>query len=246
MDLSNLPTIYINYVVLITKMVTVSHIVKKIIREKPYIEEAMRRSIISYGNLAEEIIGKIEAELNREVKHSAVVMALRRYAESLNERFEALRDFDYSSEIVLKTNICDFNVIKSNTLLSKLKSVYEMVDFDKGDTLSIILGNYEVSIILTEKYIERLEKFLKGEKILNKETGLVALSIGFKGDFFHTPGVIFTVVRRLAWDDINIYEIISTMTELTLILHKKDSMRAYESLQDVIGVKKKRDNKNGR
>jgi len=81
---------------------------------------------------------------------------------------------------------------------------------------------------------------------LNKETGLVALSIGFKGDFFHTPGVIFTVVRRLAWDDINIYEIISTMTELTLILHKKDSMRAYESLQDVIGVKKKRDNKNGR
>ena len=210
MDLSNLPTIYINYVVLITKMVTVSHIVKKIIREKPYIEEAMRRSIISYGNLAEEIIGKIEAELNREVKHSAVVMALRRYAESLNERFEALRDFDYSSEIVLKTNICDFNVIKSNTLLSKLKSVYEMVDFDKGDTLSIILGNYEVSIILTEKYIERLEKFLKGEKILNKETGLVALSIGFKGDFFHTPGVIFTVVRRLAWDDINIYEIISS------------------------------------
>ena len=220
-------------------MVTVSHIVKKIIREKPYIEEAIRRNIISYGNLAEQIIDKIKAELNKEVRHSAVVMALRRHAESLNEKFVALKNFDYSSEIVLKTNICDFNVIKSNTLLNKLKSLYEMVDFDKGDTLSIILGNYEVSIILTEKYIDKLEKFLKGEKILNKEKDLVALSISFKGDFFHTPGVIFTVVRRIAWEDINIYEIISTMTELTLILHKRDSMRAYESLQDVTGVKKK-------
>ena len=220
-------------------MVTVSHIVKKLIKEKPFIEEAMRRNLISYGNLAEEIIGKIEEELEKKVKHSAVIMALRRHAETLPEKFDTLKKFDYSSEIVLKTSICDFCLLKSNSLLNKLKSVYEMVDFEKGDTLSVILGTYEVSIIISEKYREQLEKFLKGEKIINKEINLVALSISFKGDFFHTPGVIFNVVRRFAWEDINIYEIVSTMTELTIILHKKDSMKAYDSLQDLIGVKKK-------
>lgn len=220
-------------------MVTISHIVKKIIKESPHIEEAMRRNLISYGNLTEHIIGKIEEELNKKVKHSAVVMALRRYAEDLSEKFDTLKHFDYSSEIVIKTNICDFSVIKSNSLLNKLKSLYEMVDFERGDTLSVILGTYEVSIIISEKYKEQLEKFLKGEKTINKEVNLVALSISFKGDFFHTPGVIFNVVRRLAWEDINIYEIVSTMTELTLILHKKDSMKTYECLQDLIGVKKR-------
>ncbi|MEK6809013.1 MAG: hypothetical protein AABY14_04970, partial [Nanoarchaeota archaeon] len=113
--------------------------------------------------------------------HSAVVMALRRYGEQLNERFEPLKHFDYSSDIVIKTNICDFCLIKSNSLHSKIKRLYEMVDFENGDTLSIILGNYEVSIIISEKYKDDVVTLLKDEKIINKEAGLVALTISFKG-----------------------------------------------------------------
>ena len=54
-------------------------------------------------------------------------------------------------------------------------------------------------------------------------------------EFFYTPGVIFNAVRKLAWEGINIYEVVSTMTELTFILSKKDSMKAYDVLQDIIG-----------
>ncbi len=221
-------------------MVTVSHIVRKLIKEKPYIEEAMRREIISFGSLAEQIIENVEKEIGKKVKHSAIVMALRRYSDELSEDTEIIRNFDYSSDIVIKTNLCDIGVIKSNSLMSNLKNLYSMVDIDKGDTLNVIVGNYEVSIIISEKYLENLESFLKGEKIINREINLVALSISFKGDFFYTHGVIFNVARRIAWEKINIYEIVSTMTELTLILHKKDSMKAYEALQDLCGVNKKR------
>lgn len=83
--------------------------------------------------------------------------------------------------------------------------------------------------------MEKLTKFLSGEKILNKEKNLVALTIIFTADdFLHTPGVIFNAVRKLAWDNINIYEIVSTMTELTFILSKKDSMKAYDVLQEMV------------
>jgi aspartokinase len=134
----------------------------------------------------------------------------------------------------MKTNICDITVQKSKDLLNKLKLIYNLVDFEKGDILNTILGNYEVSIIISEKYKEKLLKLIKGEKILAKEPGLTALSINFKGgDFLHTPGVIFTIIRKLAWENINIFEIVSTQTELTLILRQKDSVKAYESLQDL-------------
>jgi aspartokinase len=64
---------------------------------------------------------------------------------------------------------------------------------------------------------------------------LVALTIVFEGkNFLTTPGVIFTAIRRLAWEQINIYEIVSTMTELTFILGKKDSMKAYNALQEFV------------
>ena len=177
---------------------------------------------------------QIEKELGKKVKLPAVVMALRRYSEDIAEHRQKVKRFNYTAELLLKTNICDFNVVKSPSLLAKLKTVYNLVDFERGDTLNVILGNNEVSVIINEKYTERLTKFLYGEKILNKESSLIALTIVFTADdFLHTPGIIFDVVRRLAWNGINIYEIVSTMTELTFILHKKDSMKAYDVLQEM-------------
>ena len=219
-------------------MVTVSHLVKKIVKDKPFLQEALTQKIISYGNLAEQILPKIERELEKKIKHSAVVMALRRYADELEKNKGMPSSFDYNSELVMKTNICDFTVVKSKGLLAKLKSLYSLVDFARGDILNIILGNQEVSIVISEKYKDKLTKFLKGEKILHKEFGLTALSINFKSsDFMHTPGVIFTIIRKLAWENINIFEIISTKTELALILKQKDSVKAYESLQELISAK---------
>ncbi len=216
-------------------MVTVSHIVKKIVREQPFVEEGLATGIISMGNLAEQLQPKIEQELNKKVKIPAIVMALRRFAEVIAEHRKKSKEFDYGGEILMKTNICDFTIVKTASLLSKLKTIHNLVNFERGDTLNVILGNNEVSIVINEKYMEKLTKFLSGEKILSKEKDLVALTIVFTADdFLHTPGVIFNAVRKLAWDNINIYEIVSTMTELTFILSKKDSMKAYDVLQEMV------------
>ncbi len=217
-------------------MVTISHIVKKIVSGQPFVEEGLANNIISITNFAEQISPKIEQELGKKVKQAAVVMALRRFSEEISEHRKKSSKFDYSSEILMKTNICDISVIKSPSLLVKLRTVYNLVDFERGDTLNVILGSNEVSVIINEKYMEKLVKFLAGEKIINKEKDLVALTIIFTSDdFTHTPGVIFNAVRKLAWNNINIYEIVSTMTELTFILGKKDSMKAYEVLQEMVG-----------
>ena len=217
-------------------MVTVSHIVKKIVSEQAFVEEGLANGIISIANLAENMLPKIEKELNKKIKHSAVVMALRRYADEISEHRKKIKTFDYSGEILMKTNICDFTVVKTTSLLTKLKTIHNLVNFERGDTLNVIVGNNEVSIIINEKYEDKLAKFLSGEKLLNREQDLVALTIIFKSEnFTDTPGVIFNIVRKLAWENINIYEIVSTMTELTFILSKKDSMKAYNELQEMVG-----------
>ena len=217
-------------------MVTVSHLVKKYVSENSFLLEAMSKELISHGNLAEQLKPEIERELQKKVKESAIVMALRRYEEELHGFDKNIRRFKFQGEIMMRTNIMDFNVVKSSNLLNKIKNIYSLVDFSKGDTLNIILGSNEVSIVANEKYKEKLSDFLKGEKILNKEFDLVSLTIVFEGkNFLITPGVIFTTIRKLAWEQINIYEIVSTMTELTFILSKKDSMKAYNVLQELVG-----------
>jgi len=216
-------------------MVTASHLVKKALSGNSFLLEAMSKELISYGNLAEQLKPEIEQELGKKVKESAIVMALRRYAEELQNFDKNIKKFKFHGEILMRTNIMDFNIVKSNSLLNKIKNIYSLVNFEKGDTLNIILGSNEVSIVTNEKYKEKLSNFLKGEKILNKKFDLVALTIVFEGlGFFTTPGVIFTAIRKLAWEQINIYEIVSTMTELTFILSKKDSIRAYNVLQELV------------
>ena len=216
-------------------MVTVSHLVKKYVSENSFLLEAMSKELISHGNLAEQLKPEIERELQKKVKESAIVMALRRYEEELHGFDKNIRRSKFQGEIMMRTNIMDFNVVKSGKLLNKIKNIYSLVDFSKGDTLNIILGSNEVSIVANEKYREKLSDFLKGEKILNKEFDLVSLTIIFEGKgFLTTPGVVFTAIRKLAWEQINIYEIVSTMTELTFILSKKDSMKAYNVLQELL------------
>ncbi|MBS3102167.1 hypothetical protein J4458_01825 [Candidatus Woesearchaeota archaeon] len=218
------------------KTVTVSHLVKKIVGENSFLMEAMGKELISYGNLAEQLKQEIEKELGKKIKEPAIIMALRRYADDLRDFDKKTRRFRFEGEILMRTNIMDFNIVKSNSLLNKIKNLYGLIDFERGDVLNIILGNNEVSIITNEKYKEKLSNFLKGEKIINKEFDVVSLTLSFRSkDFIYTPGVVFTAVRNLAWNNINILEIVSTMTELTFILKKKDSIKAYNILSSLVG-----------
>ena len=214
-------------------MVTISHLVEKIINEQPFLYQAIEQDIVSFGNLAAQLEVEIGKELGKEVRRSAVVMALRRYAEKITTKSK-MPKFDFHSEINMKTNLCDIAVRRSPELFFKLEKVYKLADFGKGDTLNIINGNYEVSIVINRKYLDNVKKELKSEKIIKIEENLVALSLNFSDKFLYTPGVIATVVRKLTWEDINIYELISTFTELTFIISQDDATKGYNSLQKLV------------
>jgi len=214
-------------------MVTISHIVQKLVDDRVYIQESMSKNIISYASLAKQLKPEIEEEMRKTVKKHAIEMALRRYTDQLKQKHKVV-SFDYSSDIIMKTQICDISVSRSPTLLSKLKKLYDIVDFEKGDSLNIIQGRYEVSIVTNERYKQRFLDILNIEKVLNTEENLISLTMTFSKDFLYTPGVIFNIIRNIAWENINIFEIVSTNTELTFIIHKKDAMNGYKALEKLI------------
>jgi aspartokinase len=134
----------------------------------------------------------------------------------------------------MKTNICDIGLIKSPAFFSKLKSIYSIVDYERGDVLNIIQGNYEVSIISNEKYADKIKKALSGEKLIRQEKGLVIVGLNFSKEYMDQPGVIAAVTRKLAWNGVNILEVISTFKEMNFVVSKKDATKAYNALQEMI------------
>lgn len=215
-------------------MESVSSMVKRLLNQKPFLSEAFERGILSYGSLAEEFKPIIEQSLNKEVKESAIVMALRRYADDVQRKSPSIRENRLSCEIVMKTNICDFNMRKTENLLPRLKELYEIVNLGRGDFLNVTIGSDEISIAVSDKYEQEVRDFLGEQEDLEFRDGLVSLTLIFSGDFLHTPGVVFQALRKLAWENINVYEIISTMTELTVVIERDASTRGYETLQEFI------------
>src|SRR3989338_2238478 len=112
-------------------MVTASHIVKKIVSEQAFVEEGLSEGIISVAGLSEKMLPAIEKELGKKIKLPAVVMALRRYADEIAEHRKKAAKFDYSGEILMKTSICDVNFVKSSTLMKKLKTIHDLVNFER-------------------------------------------------------------------------------------------------------------------
>jgi hypothetical protein len=213
-------------------MVTISHVVQKIINERPFLHEALSRGIVSYASLARQMQKEIEQELGKKIKLFAVIMALRRHADKIMTENEKIK-FDFHSEVTMKTNLCDICVMKSPKLMAELKNLYSMVDFGRGDTFNVSQCNYEISMVTNEKYKQKLLGLLMGEKIIDVKDNLVSLSLRFPEEFFETPGVIFQIIRNIAWEKINIFEAISTHTEFTLVVDKNDSVRVYRILQSM-------------
>ena len=215
-------------------MVTISHVVHKLVDEKVYVQEAIAKGIASYGSVAKHLKPEIEEELRKEVAHYAIVAALRRYADKINSKFKNINFDANNSEVNLKTHIIDINLQKKPCLFDKLKKIYDFIQFEQGDLLHIIYGRNTVNIITNERYKEKIERFLQNERILKIDENLVALSFSIDKRLSKTPGVLFRIVRNFAWEDINIIDIITIDLELTFIVKEKNAIVGYKALQRLI------------
>ncbi|HPE93645.1 MULTISPECIES: hypothetical protein [unclassified Sphaerochaeta] len=215
---------------------SVSGCVKRIVDKSPFIHEMLINGILSFSNYASSIQDEVQKAYGKEVKASAIVMALRRYAEELRKGSYKKQVGNVEYGIVMKTNIFDLNLVRRDSFISKLGVLYGQISTEKGDFLNITLGSHEVSLAVSEKYRSLVGELAKDEEVLHQMDDLVALSLVFTGDFLQTPGIVYEAVRHLAWEQINVIEIVSTMNELTFVIKREDSMKAFDVLQGFLGA----------
>ena len=209
---------------------SIAFYVKNIINRSPFISEMLIQDVISYSNLAKFLQPKVEALYGDSVSTSSIVMAVRRYSDELKKMSPGMKSkLDY--EIQMKTNIYDVNFRADDKFQTKLSKLYEKVHPEEGDFLNMTFGSHETTLTVSEKHRALVDELTKDQEILHRYSDLVALTIVFHGDFLRTPGILYLAVRKLAWENINIIEIVSTMNVLTFVITREDSHRAYEALE---------------
>jgi aspartokinase len=198
-----------------------------------FLQIAIEKNVVSFTLLAKYLRPDIEKELQKKVKPSAVIMALRRYAERLDKKETQFKSHFFRN-IILKTDVCYMVIDGSTETLDKLQNVYNELNFQHGDIFNITQGNYEISVITNKKYEDELRDLIGKEKIKQVIDDHISISLLFSQDYSFTPGVLYNISRNIAWENINILSWYQTPTELSLVLHQDDAMKCYDILEKML------------
>lgn len=221
-------------------MVTVAHLVENIVEKTPFLEEALARGFVNYAALAETLKPEIEKELKKPVKHAAIMMALRRLSEKLEKGFIKQAHLRFKeTDLTIKSDLFELTILKSSTIMSVIKKLYELVDFSKGDFLTMTQGMYEITLISNKKYKTKIQQLFAGEKIVKIIDHLSSLTIKIPIEAVEQVGLFYVISKSLNWENINIVEIVSTLTEMTFILKEDDISRAFTILKKLINEEQK-------
>ncbi len=191
---------------------TIAQDVRSYLRNKPYLLEALEKGIVNLSELSRQI----QIELKTE-NITATKAALRRFSEELQKRKQK------REEKVLQL------LKRSGIAVYDRKSVII--------TAKEISNNTGMKVDLPGKFVYLLDRADLPERIstLVKHDNCTMIVVNSPEELEATVGVVAFLTTLLAEQNVNIIEFISCWTETIIVVEKKDSLKAYETLSNIIG-----------
>ncbi len=161
-------------------------------------------------------------------------MALKRLSTKFKPMVSAVSIFKHKPEIILRSNLIEFSITNSQLLIEKHKRLFDLIRGSNSYFLTITQGIFETGIIISQECKNLVEKIFKEEKIVKIFNNLSAITIKLPEENVMAPGIYYFILKALAWEKINVIEVVSTYCEFTIILEDKDIDRAFSCLKKLL------------
>jgi len=203
-------------------MITVSEEIEKIVFGSHLLEEGLSQGIINLSALSRKIKPQIDSALMKNVSESAILMALKRFTIRLKSKEkEPVNVLKSKADITVRSNLSEFTFLKSDSILERKRKLLEEAKEIKDSFITFTQGVFEMTIIISTGLTKIVENIFKEEKTLSTINNLYAITIKLSPEIIYTPGVYYSILKQLAWKNINVVEVVSTYTEFTIILKKE-------------------------
>ncbi len=212
---------------------TVSDSVTEIVSRKPFLEEALASGLINLSSLARDIYPEVSQRMEKEVKHGAIVMALKRLKPDvnyqINERIKQV--VDLMGDITVRSNLADYTFRNSDSLTKNQTHLLDIISKRKEIFYTFSQGIYETTIILSDIIADDIMEIFKDEYLTFKIANLSSITIKLPEENTSVFGVYYHILKKLAYEGINILEIVSTTHEFTIIVNDRDVDAAFSVLK---------------
>ena len=216
-------------------MKTVAQSVEEIIKKKPFLESALAQGLINMTSLAKDILPSVKEDLKKDVNQGAIVMAIKRLAPTLefqiNHKVKGV--LSNLGDITVRSKLADYTFSVSETLIKNQLTFLEMVGSHPDLYYAVSRGVYETTIVISDRFQGEVERIFKDEIVISKKIGLSSLTIKLPEENTKVAGIYYYIFRDLAWDGINIQEVISTTNEFTIIVDDDQVEKAFKLLKNL-------------
>lgn len=211
-------------------MITVPEGTKKIVERSRYLSEAISKRLINYSALARYIRPELEEMLLKNVSDASIIMALKRLESEFQPKYKPQRVFKKIPEINMRSSLHFFSVQNREATGLSLLLLRE------ADSKSFQLKNTginDTSFILSDDLFEKYRSTIEAKSNYLHDESISALTIFLPEEALKNSGIYYFFLKSLAWEGINILEIVSVKNELTLILSDKDIQIAYTIIRSL-------------
>jgi len=212
-------------------MKTISDEIRQIILSQPYLEEALTRGIINYSALAREIRPQIEKELFKDLSDSAVMMAIKRLAERLPDRLKPIeKHVRNMMRMTVRSDLLEYTYPSNGRIMTSISMITSKIQNPAMEFFTFSLGSHEVTMIFSRNMKATVDQTIQANRPNVILEHLSTISINLPEETVTTPGIHYAILKQLAWNRINVVEVVSTYTEFTIVLASKDIDKAFSIL----------------
>jgi len=214
-------------------MITVPEAVEKIIKRSRFLSEALSKDLINASSLARYIKLEVEGLVFKKVTAGSIIMAIQRLQKnSKSGGYGKITVFGEAPDMIARSNLTLLYVKNSDTLLSNLSKIEaETRTFQKKALFTY--GRVETVILTNKMNLDSIKGILKNEQVAKTYGDISSITIHLPAESVESPGIFYFFIKSLAWEGVNIMDILSTECELTLIFQTKDINTAFGILRSL-------------
>ena len=131
----------------------------------------------------------------------------------------------------MKDKIAILDYKKDKTLMQKLQKIISHADYDKGETLKIVIGSLNIKVFIDQKKQDLLKEFLEDYTLTHTEKNMSEISIIFPEETKKIKGTLSLVTKEFVLNDITISECLTASPELLIYVKEAYVLKAYEILR---------------
>ena len=216
-------------------MNSIGKVTEDLINRSPFLREAMTDDLINISALARKLRPEIEEIIGKEVKEGAIIMAIKRMTPGLYPRLnlKITKVMGDLGDFLVRSNLIDYTFENSDSLKTKQSELIQEINKDNDSFFALCKGITETTFIVNSQKKDDVERIFRNEKLKSHTNDLASVTVKLPKINTEIYGIYYYILKHLAWEGINIIEIVSTSNEFTVVVKQDDVDKAFKILMQI-------------